>query len=70
MESYTLKRRSCHARPEEQLKRAITFDPMLGSCSKFYSSFRRLFSLKYLWNPISGREGLVAPDRNNSLKGP
>jgi hypothetical protein len=30
-----------------------TFDPTVGSPSKFYISFRNLFSLKYLWNPYT-----------------
>jgi len=32
---------------------AITFDPTVGSLSKFDSSFWRPFSLYYLWNPYS-----------------
>ena len=30
---------------EYRLKRAITFDSTIGSCSKFYRGFQRLFSL-------------------------
>jgi len=32
------------ARPEYQFQRAITFDPSVGSPSKFYRSFRAPFS--------------------------
>jgi hypothetical protein len=32
-------RRSCHARPEKQLKRAIIFYPTVGSRLNFYKSF-------------------------------
>jgi hypothetical protein len=35
---------------EYPLKRAITFDPTVGSRSKFYMGFQRLFSLRKLWN--------------------
>jgi hypothetical protein len=28
-----------------RLKMALSFDTIVGSCSKFYNSFRRLFSL-------------------------
>jgi hypothetical protein len=35
---------------ESRLKRAITFNPTVGSRSKFYKGFQRLFSLGYLWN--------------------
>jgi len=39
---------------------SITLDPAVGSCSNFYRSFRRLFSLTLQWNrfsmpPTSGR---------------
>jgi hypothetical protein len=46
-----LKRRSCGARPEEHMKKAITFNLTGVSPSKFYSSFQRPVSLYYLWNP-------------------
>ena len=35
---------------EYRLKRAITFNPTVGSRSKLYRGFQRLFSLGYLWN--------------------
>jgi hypothetical protein len=35
---------------EYRLKRAITFNPTVGSRLKFYKGFQRLFSLGYLWN--------------------
>jgi len=35
---------------EYQLKRAINFDPTVGSSSNFYMGFQRLFSLGKLWN--------------------
>jgi hypothetical protein len=35
---------------EYRLKRAITFDPTVGSLSNFYRDFQRLFSLGWLWN--------------------
>ena len=41
---YSVKRRSGHATLEKRLKRVVTFDPTVGSCSNFYISFRRLFS--------------------------
>jgi hypothetical protein len=34
-------------------KRVITFDPIVGSPSNFYSSFQRPFSLENIWNPYS-----------------
>jgi hypothetical protein len=35
----------CSASLEYRLKRAITFDSTVGSRSKFYRGFQRLFSL-------------------------
>jgi hypothetical protein len=35
---------------EYPLKRAITFDPTVGSRTNFYIGFQRLFSLGKLWN--------------------
>jgi hypothetical protein len=34
-------------------EKGITFDLTVGSRSKFHTSFRRSFSLEYLWNPNS-----------------
>jgi hypothetical protein len=34
-------------------QRAITFDPTVGSPSKFYRSFRTLFSKDLIWNRYS-----------------
>jgi hypothetical protein len=38
---------------EYRLKRAITFDPTVGSRSNFYRGFQRLFSLAKLLNCCS-----------------
>jgi hypothetical protein len=38
---------------EYRLKRAITFDPTVGSRSNFYRGFQRLFSLGQVWNRYS-----------------
>jgi hypothetical protein len=38
---------------EYPLKRAITFDPTVGSRSIFFMCFQRLFSLGKLWNRYS-----------------
>jgi hypothetical protein len=38
---------------EYPLKRAITFDPFVGSRSNFYRGFQRLFSMGKLWNRCS-----------------
>ena len=38
---------------KKQVKMALTFYPTVGSRSKFHTSFRRPFSLSYLWNPYS-----------------
>jgi hypothetical protein len=38
---------------EYPLKRAITFDPIVGSRPNFYKGFQRLFSLGKLWNRCS-----------------
>jgi len=35
---------------EYRLKKAITFDPTVGSRSNFYKGFQRLFVLGKLWN--------------------
>jgi len=43
-------------RPEYWLKRSITLDPIVGSCSNFYRSFWRLFSLAC--NEIATRQWL------------
>jgi hypothetical protein len=40
-------------RPKLQLRKAITFDPIVGSRTYIYSSFRKPFSFYYLWNPYA-----------------
>jgi hypothetical protein len=35
---------------EYRLKRSITIDPTIGSCSNVYRSFKRLVSLAFQWN--------------------
>jgi len=52
---YLVRRRSRRSRPEYRFERAITFDPTVGSPSKFYRSFRKLFSVEYMWNRYSVR---------------
>jgi len=55
---------------EYHLKRAITFDLTVESCSNVYSGFQRLFSIGYLWNGYSVTR---MSDRSNlsiGLKGP
>jgi len=52
---YLVRRRSRRSRPEYLFERAITFDPIVGSPSKFYRSFRKLFSMEYMWNRYSVR---------------
>ena len=49
---------------EYRLKRAITFDPTIGSCSNFYRGFLRLFSMGKFWNRcsvrrMSGRSNMI-----------
>jgi len=48
---------SCHAKPptrlEYWLNKYLTFDSTTGSCSNFYRSFQRLFSLASQWNHYS-----------------
>jgi len=49
---------SCQARVTVQKGRfegAITFDPTVGLRSKFYRSFRRPFSMEWMWNRNSMR---------------
>jgi hypothetical protein len=38
-----------------RFEKAITFDPTIGSRSKFYRSFRRPFFIEWIWNPYSVR---------------
>jgi len=52
---YSVRRRSRRFKLEYRFERAITFDPTVGSPSKFYRSFRKLFFLKYMWNRYSVR---------------
>jgi len=52
---YLVRRRSRRSRPEYRFERAITFNPTVGSPSKFYRSFRKLFSVEYMWNRYSVR---------------
>jgi hypothetical protein len=42
---YSVRGRSHRSGPEYRFERAITFDPTVGSYSKFYRSFRMLFFL-------------------------
>jgi hypothetical protein len=35
-----------------RLKKAITFDPTVGSRSNFYKGFDKLFSSGKQWNPV------------------
>jgi len=48
--SYLVSQRYRRSRPEYWFERAITFDPTVGSPSKFYRSFWKLFSMEYMWN--------------------
>jgi len=50
---YSVRRRSRRSRPEYRFERAITFDPIVGSPSNFYRSFRKLFLVEYMWNCYS-----------------
>jgi len=43
--TYLVSQRYRQSRPEYRFERAITFDPTVGSPSKFYRSFRKLFCL-------------------------
>jgi hypothetical protein len=55
---------------EYQLKRAITFDPTVGSCKTIYRGFQRLFSLGELWNGYSMMRMSGRPNLSIGLKGP
>jgi hypothetical protein len=56
MESLLEDKEVLSAMLEQQLKKAITFDPTVGSRSNCYTGFRRLFSLGYLWNQLLSDE--------------
>jgi hypothetical protein len=43
---YLVGRRSLHLRQGYRFERAVTFDPIVGSPSNFYRSFRMPFSLQ------------------------
>jgi len=64
MESLLVEKEVLSRQTEKNLKRAITFDPTVGSRSKFYTSFQRPFSSQYLWNPYSlkTRYGRARPE--------
>ena len=55
---------------EYRLKRAIAFDPTVGSRSKFYRGFQRLFSLGQRWNGYSVTRMSGKPNLRSGLKGP
>jgi len=48
-------------RPEYPFETAITFDPIVGSPSKFYRSFRTPFSRVLMWNRYSVRRRYCRP---------
>jgi hypothetical protein len=52
---HSVRRRSGRASLESRFVRAITFDPIDGSRSKFYRIFRRPFSMELMWNRHSVR---------------
>jgi hypothetical protein len=58
------------ARIEQRVKIAISYDPTVGSCSKFCTSFRMPFSLGFLWNSNSVTRMSGRPNFSNGLKGP
>jgi hypothetical protein len=57
---------------EYRLKKAITFDPTVGSRSNFYKGFQRLFVLGKLWNccwvtRMSGRQPWVSVQKDHNV---
>jgi hypothetical protein len=57
---------------EYPLKRAITFDPIVGSRPNFYKGFQRLFSLGKLWNRcsvtrMSSRQSWVSAQKGHNF---
>jgi hypothetical protein len=50
-----VRRRSRRSRLEYPFERAITWDPTVGSPLNFNRTFRKLFSLGYMWNRYSVR---------------
>jgi hypothetical protein len=53
-----------------QLKKAMAFDPTVGSRSKFHRGFHMLFSLGYLWNGYSVTRMSVRSNLSIALEGP
>ena len=64
MESILGDREISSGETRERLKKAITFDPIIGSRSNFYRSLLRLFSLELLWNrySVTGRSRQARPE--------
>jgi len=50
-----VRRRSRRLRPEYPFERAISCDATVGSPLNFNKTFRKLFSLEYMWNLYSVR---------------
>jgi len=66
---------SRRARLECRLKRSITLDPTVGSCSNFYRSFKRLVSLasqqhRHMTPVVSRRARLVYQLKRSITLGP
>jgi len=55
VESLLGDRRSLLSRPGYRFESAVTFDPIVGSPSSFYRSFRTPFSMQLMWNRYSVR---------------
>jgi len=55
VESLLGERTSLRSRPEFRYKKAINFDPTVGSPLNFYRSFQTPFSLECMWNCYSVR---------------
>jgi len=53
--SYSVYRRYRRSIIKYRFKRAITFEPTVGSPLNFYRSFQKLFFLEYMWNRYSMR---------------
>jgi hypothetical protein len=50
---YSVMMKSGRSRLEERFEMAITFDPIVGSLSNSYSSFRMLFFMDWMRNRYS-----------------